>query len=236
MKKLLIVVLLSLPFLAIAQEEEPATPRKEKIPDIRYGIKAAFKLPSPVANTAFQKTIDGIADANASFHYPFLRYFYGGLGYRYTYFQINDFQVNSTLNANIQVHSPFAMLGFERFANSNFLYGLSFRSGYSFLDFFSNSCSGVSPDSKGESQQSWFVEPELSLSMMAGENLCFSFVFSWTIIGAEYGPANVCLPNFSGLKAEDSQGNYQFYSAGFGFTVFLGGEKQRKARYMGYEE
>lgn len=233
--KQIVCILLFIPLVLSAQDEASTEPRKEKIPDIRYGIKGAFKLPSPVANKAFYETIDGIADANASFHYPFLRYFYGGVGYRYTYFQINDFQVNNELNANLQVHSPFGVVGFERFANARVLYGLAFRSGYSMLNFFSNSCAGVNPESKGKSQATWFVEPELSFSLMTTENLCFSFVFSWTIIGAEYGPENVCLPNFSGLSAEASKGNYQFYSAGFGFTVFLGGEKKRKARYMGYE-
>lgn len=231
--QIICILFLTLPVFA---QEETTEPKKEKIPDIRMGIKSGFKLPTPVANSAFAKTIDGIADAFASYHFPVMRYFYAGGGYRYTYFQINDFKVNSSLNANLQIHSPYAVFGYERFANSRFLYGFGLKGGYSFLNFFSNSCSGVDPDSKGHGQSAWFIDPELSLSLMAGENLCFSFLFSWTIIGAEYGPENLCLPNFSGLKDSDNQGNYQFFSAGFGFTVFLGGEKKRKARYLGYYE
>ncbi|MFN3343871.1 MAG: hypothetical protein ACK40M_14335 [Flavobacteriales bacterium] len=238
MKKALFGFLLfAFPFVLAAQEEGETSGnvRPEKIPDIRYGLKGSFKLPTPIKNKAFTSVIDGIADANLSFHYPFLRHFYFGAGYRYSYFQINDFRAKADLNANLQIHSPFAVLGFERFATPRFLYGVSLRSGYSMLHFKSNTCLSNNPEGKGAGQEAVFIEPEFTLELMSGENMAFSFVTSWTWILDEFGAENICLSNFSGLTADDSKGYYQFISVGFGFTVFLGGEKRSKGPRIYYD-
>lgn len=222
--------------LLFAQEsggtnETPDQNHREIIPAYRMNIKGDFKLPTPIRNKAFAKTIDGIADASISFNYPFLKYFHGAVGFRYSYFQINDLKINAKTNANLQIYSPFVKLAYERYANSVFLYGLSLKAGYSYLNYYSSTCQQCdSTKTCMPRQQAFMIEPELSLTMMANDNLAFSFLLGYTVIFDHYSASNVCLSNFSGLTAKDSQGYYQYFCAGFGFTAFLGAEKNSKRR------
>lgn len=227
MKNWIIIVVIcffSTGLFAQDPEKDPEVKPKvsrEKAPDYHWNIKGDFKLPTPVFNKAFAKTVGGVADASVSLHYPIQNKFHIGAGFRYTFFQINDLVINSKTNANLQILSPFVRFSFEKFVTPNLTCGFGIRTGYSMLNFYSNTFNQNDTLVCEPRQQSLFLEPEFTIGLMAGENLYFSFILSHNIIFSEYGSKNVCLPNFSGLSASDSKGNYQFFCAGFGFTVFL---------------
>jgi hypothetical protein len=70
---------------------------------------------------------------------------------------------------------------------------------------------------------------------MANDNLNFSMNVSYSLFAEEYTAADVGLTSFSGLAASDSEGFYQVFAIGFGFTVYLGGEKKRRSGPKGYD-
>jgi hypothetical protein len=238
MKLIRIVLLICLCSTQVLAQEEPVAPvedtRPTKIPELRHSIKADFKLPTPLANFAFTKTVNGIADIAASWQYPVLRFIYLGAGYRYTYWEISDLQGNDKLAASTQFHSPYAVVGYERFASPIFSYSFALKAGYSFMEFYSNTFPSVNGKSKGPGQQAFWFSPEFTLGLMANDNLNFSMNVSYSLFTEEYTAADVGLTSFSGLAASDSEGFYQVFAIGFGFTVYLGGEKKRRSGPKGY--
>ncbi|MFZ5554039.1 MAG: hypothetical protein ACOZCO_13065 [Bacteroidota bacterium] len=229
-----IVLLLLLPVFSdsAAQEETPKTEEetKVKIPEVRQNIKADFKLPTPTGNPSFVKTVNGIADLSISYNYPVLRYFTLGGGFKFTYMQINDFKTNVKTNANIKTYTPFVRLGFEKFTRPKFFYGIHLKGGYTSMSFFSNICDSLYGEKGGPKDKGLYLEPEFSFYLLGSDNLAFGILFSYDLVFAEYGPDNVCLPNFSGLTADDSKGIYQYLSIGFGFSVSISDERKKRNR------
>ncbi len=224
MKKILLCccgMLLALGSMAQPEEEPRGTDfTPGVIPTLRPNVKGDFQLPIPLANRSFSRTVNGIADAGLSVQFPFLRNFYAGAGFRYTYMQISDFIINTKIDANMKQYAPFAKVGFEKFTTERISYSIALRAGYSWIDFTSNTCPGK------PAQQAYYLQPEFALSILSTENLGFSFIVSYSWINAQYGPELLCLPNFSGMIPSDNKGAYQVFSVGFGFTAFFGKERK----------
>lgn len=220
-------------FSVLAQEDEvipEEVPDKIKVPDVRQTIKGDFKIPTPTYNKSFTKTVNGIADMSLHYNYPVFRYFTAGVGFKFTYLQINDFKTNVKTNASVKVYTPFVRLGFEKFTRPKFFYGLHLKTGYSTLNFYSNICDSLYGDSGAPKDKGFYIEPEISFYLMASDNLAFGIQIAYNVIFDQYGPDNVCLPNFSGMSASDSQGNYQFFSLGFGFSASISKERKKRGR------
>jgi len=220
-------------FSVSAQEEEiipEEDPKKEKVPDVRQNIKGDFKIPTPTYNKSFTKTVNGIADMSLHYNYPVFRYFTAGAGFKFTYLQINDFKTNVKTNANVKIYTPFVRFGFEKFTRPKFFYGAHLKAGYASLNFFSNICDSLYGEKGGPKDKGLYLEPEISFYLMAGDNLAFGIQIAYNFIFDKYGPDNVCLPNFSGMTAADSEGNYQYFSLGFGFSASISKERKKRGR------
>jgi hypothetical protein len=211
----IIIPLILFIFITVKLNAQTAT---EKIPEVKHSIKGEFKLPHPLHNKVFKNIIDGIADVSVYYQYPVNNLTIGG-GFKFIYMQINDVKVNEKLAAGMQGYTPFAKIGYEKFISPKIHFELSARGGYSLLYFTSRKCTDNGEKSKP--QNAPFAETQVAIYMLANERLSFGLLSSYNFIFNKFTPDLLCLPNFPGFTAEDSKGNYRFFSVGFGFSFFL---------------
>jgi hypothetical protein len=190
-------------------------------------IEGDFKIPTPLYNKAFRKIANGIADANILFQYPITKSILLGAGFKYGYFQFVDFLTNNSFSNSGKLfsYSPYGRISYLKFSNPRLFFQLSVKAGTSLMQFNSFTCSNLGE--KPRTQNSFFLEPQISAHIFVDESLSFSMAISNYIGFNSFNPSLMCLDSFSGYNASDSEGNYNVLGIGFGFTYFFNkkGEK-----------
>ncbi len=223
----MIVFVFSFTFSCFAQEEEEVEEMlyhnyPTKIPEkLSPVLEGDFKLPSPLQNKAFHNIAKGIADFNLMYQYPLFSNFLIGAGFKFQYFQFADFLTNNNFSNSGKLfnYAPYGRLSYIKFANPRLFWQLSVKGGYSYKKINSFSCSNA-----GEAQpkqEEFYLEPQMGIHIFVDESLSFSLVVANYIGFNNFNPSLMCLSSFGGFTAADSEGNYNVFGIGFGFTYFF---------------
>lgn len=195
--------------------------------EIYKSIKMDFKLPVAMANESFTRVVDGVSDISLSIQFPVYQTFSLGFGVKHNLFDLNEFNLPENIRGTVQFSSAYAKIGHEQFVTERIFYEASIKGGYSYIDVKSESCS-INSGNDHHTTSGVLIEPQLSLYMISRGNLYFGLITSYSITLDEFQPDNLCLETFSGHAENFWQGNYGFFSIGFGFSVFLNKDSKFK--------
>lgn len=184
-------------------------------------LEGDFKIPTPLANKAFRKIGNGIADANLSFQYPITRGILLGAGFKYGYYQFVDFLTNNSFSNSGKLfsYSPYGRISFLKFSTPRLFFQFNAKAGYSMMFFNSYTCTNAGEGA--HQQNTFFIEPQVSAHIFVDESLSFYLGVANYIGFNDFNPSLMCLETFNGFQASDSAGNYNMLGIGFGFTYFF---------------
>lgn len=188
--------------------------------------KSSFKidlcLPNTVANYAFNRIHNGLADVSMYYQYNVFNGLTVGGGLRYAYFMIDQFSVSNPISGGLHMPSAFLKVGYEKFTTDRFAYEWSLNSGYTYAVSSNDSTKAI----LGEPfiDQDVFIQPKLGLYLIADQSAAFSLILSYTWFLNNFRPEYHAQDGFSGtgMKPSDWAGVTQFFSVGFGYSHYFG--------------
>lgn len=174
-----------------------------------------FKLPSPLANKSFRSVMTGLADLDLLYQHKLDHGLGLGVGFNYFYFDVNSNAFQFNVVGKMEGFNPYIKLAKRNKLGENAFFEYSINSGY--LKVFSSSNQG--PGSYA--QEGYNVRPQLGIYLKSGDLVSFGLIASYNYMNFEFTPDNLSLDNFPGNTAENSVGNTQFFSVGFGFSTYI---------------
>ena len=186
-------------------------------PITKFFAKTSFRVPFATSNSFFNETSRGIVDMSGSLNYSFLKNFYVGGGYKYTYYKLSEIKLNASPNeqygAKIQLHGFYGELSYFNQLYNNFLIEGSIQVGQESIISSSRTCesTGTSHIKKG-----LFVAPNLNFYLLTEEVFSFYFSVGYTFSSHGFNPEDVCETSFAGFKPDAYLGNYGSINVGLG--------------------
>ena len=216
----LLIILLLFSWVSSFSQEEKLGPIQ---PISKFLIKTNFKLPFPTSNHFMNKVADGVIDLNGSFNFKFFKEFYAGVGYKYSYFKLDEIQARAATNKIYDgkiiqqgfygelsyFFHPYEILSIE----ANFQVGQESISATSVL------CPADSPGHM--LKKGLFYSPNINLYLKTEEVFSFYLSLGYQFSSTGFQPEDMCRTSFDNYKAEDYNGNYQHINVGFGIGISL---------------
>lgn len=187
------------------------------IPKGSFNLEIA--LPNNVTNNAFKDLFQGLAAVTPSYQYTFDNTFSIGAGFRYGYFNVNEFRNNLDLKGGLHIMGAFLKVGQEKYyGNFGLDYGI--RMGYS-MNFFDTN---KNKESIGKAYQNdgLFFEPNIGLALKSGDNSSFRFVVGYAFHTIKVGPEHVGVDQFAGIDQDKLNQITTYFTVGFGYSYYFG--------------
>ncbi len=192
----------------LGQEEGTPTPS---------AIKLDFKLPTGIANPSFKSIMGGLADVDLNYTYHFEKIrLIAGVGLKYSYWDLEAANFpNDVINGRMEILSPFLNLGYRSIMGEKTFLDIEVNGGFGRIFTSSNKCEGA------YTQDAMILSPKLSFYLKATDLLYFGGNLGYTFMGAEFTPDNLCMQSFPPANDSFNEGNYQYFSVGFGFYAII---------------
>lgn len=186
-------------------------------------IQFNFKLPTPTFNRAFRGLVNGVSDVNIHAQMPLFKsnVVLGG-GFKHSFMQFDDLKSDITTNGKFNFFKGYAKVSYQKFVNERFFYDMGIKAGYGFANISSDLCRDSSGVSSTHLDAGLFLEPSVGLYMISEDNLSFGLVLGYTYLQDDFDPAHLCIADVNLIDAGDNVGAYQWFSVGFGASVFIG--------------
>ena len=189
----------------------------------KYLIKTNFRLPFTTSNTFLKEVGNGVVDLQGSFNYSFIKNVYIGVGYRYSFFKLNDRKLDPSVDWENKFNGKFEQKGFygelsyfydlyENFSiEANFQVGMENTVGNSVL------CTNGSKTSK----KGMFYSPNLNFYLKTEEIFSFFFSVGYNFSTTSFTPETVCADSFTNFSIDDYAGDYRHLNIGFGLGISI---------------
>ena len=181
----------------------------------KFSFGMNFKLPKTIENTTFRKTIYGVGDLEAHFQYKIIPSIEFSLGYKYGYYDVNSLAFQSSIDGQMETHTPFLKLAYVKEISDKLFFDIGIKAGYNFSFTNTTNCRATF------SEYAYRIEPEFGVYMFSTDLLSFGLIVSYNFWFAEFGPQHFCMNSISGMNASESVGVYQTFCAGFGFKTYF---------------
>ncbi|MBI2260020.1 MAG: hypothetical protein HYU67_14115 [Flavobacteriia bacterium] len=203
----------------IAQDEENELNNefKQILPKHSYSID--LTLPTSHKNKTFKGVMQGLCRLNVNYNYYFVKKFATGLGYTYTFFQINRFKTPKNVVGGIHFHSYYTEIGYKNFFNERFGLELNLKLGQSSILMYSDSLSNVQTKKYNNKNANYF-EPSLALVLTSGSNSSLKWIFGYNIQYADFKLKDIGILSKSNYP-ENDQKRIQFLYFGFSFCHYF---------------
>lgn len=180
-------------------------------------IKLDFKLPTAISNHSFKTILSGLADVDLNYTYHFEKLkLNAGIGVKYGYWNVESANFsNDVVTGRLEILSPFLNIGYRSVLSEKTFLDIEFNGGYGSIFTSSNKCTDR------YKQNTFIVTPKVSLYLRGTDLLYFGLNASYTYMGAEFTPDNLCMQDFPAGNDSFNQGNYQYFSVGFGFYAII---------------
>ncbi len=182
-------------------------------------FKFEIALPNNVTNKAFKELMQGLVVLTPSYQYTFDNSFSIGAGFRYGFFNVNEFKNNIGMNGGLHLAGAFLKIGQEKFYGK---FGLDYgvRIGYSMNFFATNKNKELL--GKPYVDNGGFVEPIIGLALMASENSSFRLALGYTFNSFKFRPKQMGIDKFSGVDPSTLNEITTYFTIGFGYSFYFG--------------
>ena len=211
MKQLSILLLFTFGLSAIAYSQKDFTPNGS--------FKLEIALPNNMTNKAFKELMQGLVVLTPSYQYTFDNSFSIGGGFRYGFFNVNEFKNNIGMFGGLHLAGAFLKIGQEKFYGK---FGLDYgvRVGYSMNFFATNKNKELL--GKPFVNDGGFVEPTIGFSLMASENSSFRLALGYTFNAFKFRPEQMGVDKFSGVDPSTLNVITTYFTIGFGYSFYFG--------------
>ena len=188
-------------------------------------VRVSLGLPAPLeiaTNRPFKDFLHGLVDLSVGYQYDLDSYYTFGLGGKYVLFNVNEFRNNFGLSGTLHLFGAYGRVGYERFWGN---LGLDMGVKVGFMNHFSLTNYCKEQLGRANRTEGGFVEPNISMSFIVGENENSAFDFfniSYAFHAFRFTPEMVCADNFPGQTLESLDVRTTYLTFGFGYTYFFG--------------
>lgn len=219
---LLVSLVFSSAFVVKAQDDEDDDNFKM---DPKFSLNVNISLPNSIANKPFNSIMKGLVNADLHFKYATKFGLYAGVGYRYLYFDINEFRTPYRVYGGMHSHAPFVNIGFEKYLTQRFGIDVHTKVGMSINRFFSDTLkrSGV----KYVNDQSLYIEPVIGLILATSEHHAYRLNIGYAIQGFGFTLDKIGVMESGGFDAAEGKRVSQYFNIGFGYTYYFTSKKKR---------
>jgi len=196
------IILLSFGTIKAQKEGEP-TP---------HIFKIDFKLPTATANRSFKGVMSGLADIDFCYQYQFkeIGLFING-GMKYSYWNLESTLFSGTVvTGKLEILQPFGSIGYRHEFSDKVFLESELKGGYSFVNSNANTLTST------YKQKALAIEPKFGFYYKSSDLTAVGLTLNYNIITTNFTPDNIGQPNFPGMTPDASNGNYQYFSIGFG--------------------
>lgn len=209
MKKVLpILILIVSMFQVSAQEIE-----------LKHTFNVELGLPNGFSNKPFGNYMQGLVNVAPYYQYTLKNSIAFGGGIRYTFFGVNQFRVPLKTLGGMHSFGIFTKVGHEKFYSDRFSVDAGVKLGYTQSYFITDRL-----EDQGQSPfqvNSTLVEPTVELSLVADEQVAYSFVISYAFQGFAYKPHMIGLNTSGGYDQSEFSKVTSYLTIGFGFTYYF---------------
>jgi hypothetical protein len=186
----------------------------------KFLVSGEVNLPISSGNPLFKTWVQGLGGAGASARYRFQEQWVLGLGVQYSYFIINEFRVPEKIRGNAQFLSGYLEFGYEKNHNAVFSSSFTMRTGYSQIFFASSEFK--KKEIKNSAVEAFFIQPTMSLALMADEISSFRFSLGLAFQGFAMNPSRIAAVSTGGFALKDYRRNTNYVFIGLGYTHYFG--------------
>jgi Ca2+/Na+ antiporter len=210
-------------FCSFSQEEEYEEPDEYRFIQPKHSYSIDFSLPVSVTNKAFKGMMQGLVRAGADYQFNLKNGLALGLGYKYTFFQINKFKTPQQVNGGLHIHSPHINLGWDKFFNERAGIELHTKIGYSNFTFYSDSLERLNGN-KNLSIACTYIEPSFAFVLTASKYTAYKWTIAYSFQNMGFSPTQIGILANGGYDPNKFKRHVQFLSFGFAFVHYF---KQR---------
>jgi hypothetical protein len=186
-----------------------------KLIQAKHSYTIDFSVPVSIANKPFKGVMQGFLRGSVSYQYSLKNKINFGLGFNYTYFQVNRFKMTPNIVGGMHILNSFAKIGYESFFNERIGYDIGIKSGFSNIIFHSDA---LQTDKKFNTH---FFEPYTSFVLTADDKSSFKWTLTYNFLLLGFQP-NFIGDLTSGEHSEKELNRITRYlTFGFSFTHYF---------------
>ena len=202
------------------EEENYVEPDEFKLIIPKHSYNIDFNLPVSLKNTAFKGLMQGLARSGVGYQYNFKKGFSLGLGYQYTFFQINKFKTPQQIHGGLHINAGYFKLGYDKFYNERFGTEIKLKAGYSNFTFYSDSLERIN-GTKNTNIASLYIEPSIALVLSGSKNTSYKWIFAYSIHQMGFSPPQIGMLADGGYDPNAFKRNIRFLAFGFSFSHYF---------------
>jgi hypothetical protein len=202
-----------------SQDEEFEDPNEFHFIQAKHSYIIDFLLPVSVKNKAFKGVMQGLVRSGIAYQYNFKNGISLGLGYQYTFFQINKFKTPQLVFGGLHINSPYVKIGYDKFYSERFGTEINCRIGYSMLSYFSDSLKRLG--SKNYNKQNYSIEPSFALVLTGSKNTSYKWIFAYAFLAQDFNLNHIGLNANAGYVGNDLTNPIRYLSFGFSFSHYF---------------
>lgn len=210
-------------FCSFSQEEEYEEPDEYRFIQAKHSYSIDFSLPVSTKNAAFKGIMQGLVRAGADYQFNLKNGFALGLGYQYTFFQINKFKTPQQVHGGLHIHAPHLLLGWDKFFNERTGIELHTKIGYAAYNFYSDSLQRLN-GTKNLYTNCTYIEPSFAFVLTASKYTAYKWTIAYSFQNMGFSPTQIGVLANAGYDPNGFKRHVQFLSFGFAFVHYF---KQR---------
>jgi hypothetical protein len=187
--------------------------------ELKHTFNVEIGLPNGMSNKPFANYMQGLVNVAPYYQYTLKNSISFGAGIRYAYFGVNQFRVPQKTLGGMHSFGVFTKVGHEKFYTERFSLDAGVKVGYTQNYFTTDRL-----DDLGQNpyqSNSVLVEPTIEFSLVADEQVAYSFVVSYAFQGFAYKPHMIGLQTLGGYIPSEISRVTSYLTVGFGFSYYF---------------
>ncbi len=186
----------------------------------KHTFNVELGLPNTSSNKPFNSMMQGLVNTSLYYQYAFPSALAFGAGVRYSFFDVNEFNVPDSIRGGMHSMGAFIKVSHEKFHGERFGTDIGLKFGYTanLISTNLNRQNGVNPVYVGGA----YIEPCVGLILSADEATSYRFHIGYAIQGFGFNPKQLGTNQTAGYQTSEFGKSTQYFIFGFGFTYYFG--------------
>lgn len=187
--------------------------------ELKHTFNVEIGLPNGMSNKPFANYMQGLVNVAPYYQYTLKNSLSFGVGFRYAYFGVNQFRVPQKTLGGMHSFGIFTKVGHEKFYSERFSLDAGVKMGYTQNYFTTDRLEDLGQNPY--QSNSVLVEPTVEFSLVADEQVAYSFVVSYAFQGFAYKPHMIGLQTAGGYEQSEFSRVTSYLTVGFGFSYYF---------------